>query len=149
MEPDRRRPVAPVCGARARRISRIGGYAVLPSPAYPEILSISTFAKRWYAGVFSRGYCHGRTARKGGTLRNRSADRGSGARPLGRVCRGARDRRTSFIRLDGVDDQFSPDKCIEYGTEIAPSADIEFIAAARNYMPRLLAELRRRRSQPL
>jgi len=31
---------------------------------------------------------------------------------------------------------------IMYGLEIAPSADIEFIAAARNYMPRLLAELR-------
>jgi len=31
---------------------------------------------------------------------------------------------------------------IMYGLEIAPSADIEFVAAARNYMPRLLAELR-------
>jgi len=31
--------------------------------------------------------------------------------------------------------------------KIAPDADIEFIAAARNYMPQLLAEIRLRRSQ--
>jgi len=41
----------------------------------------------------------------------------------------------SFIRLDGLDDQFPPDMYIE------------FIAAARNYMPQLLAEIRLRRSQ--
>ena len=50
----------------------------------------------------------------------------------------------SFVRLDGVGD-FPPDMYIMYDREIAPSADIEFIAAARNYMPRLLAELRHRR----
>jgi hypothetical protein len=55
-----------------------------------------------------------------------------------------------FIRLDGVDDQFPPDMYVARGwgwNDIAPSADIEFIAAARNYMPRLLAELRRRRGR--
>jgi hypothetical protein len=31
--------------------------------------------------------------------------------------------------------------------DIAPSVDIEFIAAARNYLPRLLAEVRRRRGE--
>jgi hypothetical protein len=54
-----------------------------------------------------------------------------------------------FIRLDGFNDRFPPDMYIARGwgwDDIAPSADIEFIAAARNYMPRLLAEIRRRRS---
>jgi hypothetical protein len=55
----------------------------------------------------------------------------------------------SFIRLDGLDDQFPPDMYIHRDDKIAPDPDIEFIAAARNYMPRLLAELHRRRSQPL
>lgn len=53
----------------------------------------------------------------------------------------------SFIRLDGLDDQFPPDMYIHRGDKIAPDADIEFIAAARNYLPRLLAELRRERGQ--
>jgi hypothetical protein len=51
---------------------------------------------------------------------------------------------SSMIRLDGLGD-FPPDMYIMYDREIAPSADIEFIAAARNFMPRLLAELRHRR----
>jgi hypothetical protein len=54
----------------------------------------------------------------------------------------------SMIRVDGIGD-FPPDMYIMYGREIAPSADIEFIAAARNYMPRLLAELRQRRGSQL
>lgn len=53
----------------------------------------------------------------------------------------------SFIRLDGLDDQFPPDMYILRDDKIAPDADIEFIAAARNFMPRLLAELRRRRAR--
>ena len=53
----------------------------------------------------------------------------------------------SFIRLDGLDDQFPPDMYIHRDGKIAPDADIEFIAAARNYMPRLLAELRRGRGE--
>ena len=53
----------------------------------------------------------------------------------------------SFIRLDGLDDQFPPDMYILRDDKIAPDADIEFIAAARNYMPRLLAELRRARGR--
>ena len=55
-----------------------------------------------------------------------------------------------FIRLDGLDDRFPPDMYVTRAPgwdDIAPSADIEFIAAARNYMPRLLAELRRRRGR--
>ena len=55
----------------------------------------------------------------------------------------------SFIRLDGLDDQFPPDMYILRDDKIAPDADIEFIAAARNYMPQLLAEIRLRRSQSL
>jgi len=42
---------------------------------------------------------------------------------------------------------FGPDMYIHHDDKIAPSADIEFIAAARTYMPRLLAELRHRRRQ--
>jgi hypothetical protein len=51
----------------------------------------------------------------------------------------------SFIRLDGLDDEFGPDMYVKYDDRPAPDADLEFIAAARNYMPRLLAELRHRR----
>lgn len=53
----------------------------------------------------------------------------------------------SFIQLVGLDDQFPPDMYILRNDKIAPDADIDFIAAARNYMPRLLAELRRGRGQ--
>lgn len=42
---------------------------------------------------------------------------------------------------------FGPDMYIHHDDEIAPRADIEFIAAARNYVPRLLVELRQRRGQ--
>ena len=55
-----------------------------------------------------------------------------------------------FIRLDGLDEQFPPDMYVTRGwkwDDVAPSADIEFIAAARNQMPRLLAEIRRRRGE--
>lgn len=55
-----------------------------------------------------------------------------------------------FIRLDGLDDQNPPDMYVARGwgwDDMAPSADIEFIAAARNFMPRLLAEIRRRRGE--
>ena len=55
----------------------------------------------------------------------------------------------SFIRLDGLDDQFPPDMYIHRYEKIAPDADIAFIAVARNCIVRLLAELRRRRSQSL
>lgn len=48
----------------------------------------------------------------------------------------------SMIRLDGLGD-FPPDMYVTRDGETAPRADIEFIAAARNYMPRLLAEIRR------
>ena len=54
----------------------------------------------------------------------------------------------SMIRLDRLGD-FPPDMYITRDGEIAPSADIRFIAAARNFMPRLLAEVRRRRGRPL
>jgi hypothetical protein len=55
-----------------------------------------------------------------------------------------------FILLDGLDDRFPPDMYVARGwgwDDIAPSADIEFIAAARNYTLRLLAELRRSRGR--
>src|SRR4051794_27689526 len=51
----------------------------------------------------------------------------------------------SMISLDGLPGDFPPDMYVLHDRQIAPSADIKFIAAARNYMPRLLAELRRLR----
>jgi hypothetical protein len=51
----------------------------------------------------------------------------------------------SMIGLDGLPDDFPPDMYVYHDQEIAPTADIKFIAAARNYMPRLIAELRRLR----
>lgn len=53
----------------------------------------------------------------------------------------------SMIGLDGLTEDFPPDMYIFHDRQIAPSADIKFIAAARNYMPRLIAELRRLRSE--
>jgi hypothetical protein len=52
---------------------------------------------------------------------------------------------SSMIGLDGVPGDFPPDMYVFHEREIAPAADIKFIAAARNYMPRLIAELRRLR----
>jgi hypothetical protein len=45
----------------------------------------------------------------------------------------------------GLPGEFPPDMYVFHDRRIAPSADIKFIAAARNYMPRLLAEVRRLR----
>ena len=50
----------------------------------------------------------------------------------------------SMIEL-GLPGDFPPDMYVFHDREIAPSGDIKFIAAARNYMPRLLAEIRRLR----
>ena len=50
----------------------------------------------------------------------------------------------SMIEL-GLRGDFQPDMYIFHDRQIAPSADIKFIAAARNYMPRLISELRRLR----
>jgi hypothetical protein len=50
----------------------------------------------------------------------------------------------SMIQL-GLPGDFPPDMYVLHDRKIAPSADLRFIAAARNYMPRLLAELRQRR----
>ena len=41
-----------------------------------------------------------------------------------------------------------PDMYVHHGDKIAPRVDIEFIGAARNHVPRLLAELRERRAGP-
>jgi hypothetical protein len=51
----------------------------------------------------------------------------------------------SMIGLDGLQDDFPPDMYVRHNGETAPAADIRFIAAARNYVPRLLAEVRRLR----
>jgi hypothetical protein len=53
--------------------------------------------------------------------------------------------RQDFIEL-GSDDEFHPNMYVEHDDTPAPSADLEFIAAARNYLPRLLTEVRRTRS---
>jgi hypothetical protein len=45
----------------------------------------------------------------------------------------------------GVPGDFPPDMYVYHDGETAPSADLKFIAVARNYMPRLLAEVRRLR----
>jgi hypothetical protein len=51
----------------------------------------------------------------------------------------------SMIGLDGLQDDFPPDMYVRHDGETAPAADIKFIAAARNYVPRLLTEVRRLR----
>jgi len=51
----------------------------------------------------------------------------------------------SMIALDGLPDDFPPDMYVRHDSQTAPAADIKFIAAARNYLPRLLAEVRRHR----
>jgi hypothetical protein len=50
----------------------------------------------------------------------------------------------SMIQL-GLPGDFSADMYVFHDRKTAPSADLKFIAAARNYLPRLLAELRQRR----
>lgn len=49
-----------------------------------------------------------------------------------------------FIRIGGDDDGL-PDLYVQHGEAPAPVADLDFIAAARNYVPRLVAEVRRHR----
>jgi hypothetical protein len=49
-----------------------------------------------------------------------------------------------FIRLGGDDSQ--PDMYVSHDGNPAPESDLDFIATARNYLPRLLAEVRRRRA---
>jgi hypothetical protein len=51
----------------------------------------------------------------------------------------------SMIGLDGLQGDFPPDMYVRHDGQTAPTADIKFIAAARNYVPRLLAEVRRLR----
>jgi hypothetical protein len=45
----------------------------------------------------------------------------------------------------GLPGDFPPDMHVLHDQQLAPMADLMFIAAARTYMPRLLAELRYRR----
>jgi hypothetical protein len=53
----------------------------------------------------------------------------------------------SMIGLDGLSGDFPPDMYVRHDSKTAPEADIKFIAAARNYVPRLLDEVRRLRGQ--
>lgn len=50
----------------------------------------------------------------------------------------------SFIRMGGFDDSV-PDMYVYHEDKIAPARDLDFSAAARTYLPRLLAEVRRSR----
>jgi hypothetical protein len=54
---------------------------------------------------------------------------------------------SDFIRL-GAADQSQPDMYVFHEARPAPAADLDFIAAARNCVPRLIAEVRRLRDQP-
>jgi hypothetical protein len=49
-----------------------------------------------------------------------------------------------FISL-GADDSAQPDMYVQHDGRPAPAADLKFIAACRNYLPRLIAEVRRGR----
>jgi hypothetical protein len=51
-----------------------------------------------------------------------------------------------FIRLGG-DDDTQPDMYVLHDGEPAPVADLDFMAAARNHVPRLIAEVRRQRER--
>jgi hypothetical protein len=51
----------------------------------------------------------------------------------------------NFIRLGGLDDS-QPDMYVSHDTRPAPPSDQDLIAAARNYLPRLIAEVRQRRA---
>jgi hypothetical protein len=50
----------------------------------------------------------------------------------------------SFISMGGFDDAL-PDMYVFHEDKIAPVADLDFIAAAREYMPLLISEIRRLR----
>ena len=52
---------------------------------------------------------------------------------------------SSFIRMGGFDDAI-PDMYDYHEDKAAPAADLDFIAAAREYMPLLVTEIRRLRS---
>jgi len=51
-----------------------------------------------------------------------------------------------FIMITDWDSD-QPDMYVMHDDHPAPVSDLRFIAAARNYVPRLLAEVRRRRSE--
>ena len=51
-----------------------------------------------------------------------------------------------FIRITDDDDS-QPDMYVYHEDRTAPVADLDFIAAARNYMERLIAEVRETRSR--
>jgi hypothetical protein len=53
----------------------------------------------------------------------------------------------SFIQL-GAKGYSPPDMYVYHDDKIAPAADLDFIAAARTYMPRLIREVRRLRKSP-
>jgi hypothetical protein len=52
----------------------------------------------------------------------------------------------NFIRLGGLDDS-QPDMYVSHEARPAPPSDQDFIAAARNYLPRLISEVRLSRSR--
>jgi hypothetical protein len=45
------------------------------------------------------------------------------------------------------DDDSQPDMYVRHDDKPAPAVDLEFIAAARNSLPRLIAEVRRHRER--
>jgi hypothetical protein len=51
----------------------------------------------------------------------------------------------SFIQL-GAPGYSPPDMYVYHDDAIAPAADLDFIAAARNHLPRLVGEIRRYRA---
>jgi hypothetical protein len=51
----------------------------------------------------------------------------------------------AFIALSN--DDAMPDMYVRHDDKPAPDADLDFIAAARNYVPRLLAEIRKQRGR--
>jgi hypothetical protein len=51
----------------------------------------------------------------------------------------------AFIQMS--DDDAVPDMYVMHDDRPAPDADLDFIAAARNYVPRLLAEIREQRGR--
>jgi hypothetical protein len=56
----------------------------------------------------------------------------------------ARNRGPDFIMITECDDS-QPDMYVQHDDKPAPAADLEFIAAARNAILRLIAEVRRHR----
>jgi hypothetical protein len=51
----------------------------------------------------------------------------------------------AFISLSN--DDAMPDMYVQHDDKPAPDADLDFIAAARNYVPRLLTEIRKQRGR--